>query len=87
MKITITVSTQTMVKASEKVGQILQTLCSFPTISTHEYIYLGKCTIITEWNKEACQRENRGLMLSDKGIPSTFNPEKDIDKFSLNCHI
>lgn len=74
-------------EASERAGQILQTLCNFLPISTHQYVSLQQCRIITEWNKEANQGESREPMLSNKGIPSTSNPEKDTDIVYLKCHV
>lgn len=67
---------------------IKEALCNFLPISTHQYISLGQCSIIIEQNKKVNQGEMRGLMFSNKGIPSASNPKKkDIDIFKLKCRV
>lgn len=62
---------------------IRETLCSFLPISSHQYASLEQCRIIIEWNKKANQEESRGLMFSNKGIPSASNPEKKTLIYSI----
>lgn len=86
------VSNQTTVRfgwgwSTERAGQILQILCSFPPISTHQYISLGQCKKIMEWSKESNQGDSRRLRLSNIGVSSASNLDKNIDTFSLKHHI